>query len=384
MTVDFASQIAGSVKIRVQAKSGRIERVEVDATRPTQAAAILRGRTSAEAVRLIPLLFSLCANAQSVAAATACERALGLSTAPETAAQRRYLLNVERAKEHSLRFLTEWPHWLGLPREKALAARLLGLCNALGEPHASPKALIEFIRGRILGPSWQAGQELIQPAAQSRVEAVVGRLLQRLEELGWTALGGQERIKALEPLPPGAWWPWFDENGARFCARPEYQGQPRENTPLSRSRDAPAVKLATERWGTGLGTRLLALASELEGALIALDRANTGAGLPMTGDQGTDPDLWISSANCAQNAGIACVEAPRGRLIHQVTLVDGRIQNYRVCAPTEWNFHPRGTAVAALGSIPFVSIGDYRARAQALIGAIDPCVGYDLEVHAHA
>ena len=58
-------------------------------------------------------------------------------------------------------------------------------------------------------------------------------------------------------------------------------------------------------------------------------------------------------------------------LLHWAQIDDaGRVQHYRVLAPTEWNFHPHGalaTALAGLGA-------DDTASAQLLAAAFDPCV----------
>ena len=46
---------------------------------------------------------------------------------------------------------------------------------------------------------------------------------------------------------------------------------------------------------------------------------------------------------------IAAVETARGPLLHFARVRDGRIEDYHVLAPTEWNFHPRGLLARAPG-----------------------------------
>jgi Ni,Fe-hydrogenase I large subunit len=84
--------------------------------------------------------------------------------------------------------------------------------------------------------------------------------------------------------------------------------------------------------------------------------------------------------------GFAAVEASRGRLGHWTRLSpDGKIGDYAIAAPTEWNFHPAGPFVAAVLGAPV-----FRATAplsiRRLAGLFDLCVLYRVEVvePAHA
>ena len=65
------------------------------------------------------------------------------------------------------------------------------------------------------------------------------------------------------------------------------------------------------------------------------------------------------------------METARGRLIHRARVVDGVITQYRILAPTEWNFHPQGVAVQALSGLE-------PDQAKAVVEAIDPCVDFEL------
>ncbi len=88
----------------------------------------------------------------------------------------------------------------------------------------------------------------------------------------------------------------------------------------------------------------------------------------------------------AVREGFAAVETSRGRLGHWTRLSrDGKIEDYAIVAPTEWNFHPAGPFVAAvLGAR--VSKATAAASIARLAGLFDPCVLYRVEVvePAHA
>ena len=89
--------------------------------------------------------------------------------------------------------------------------------------------------------------------------------------------------------------------------------------------------------------------------------------------------------------GRACAigwcEMARGLLLHWVQLdPSGQVQDYRVLAPTEWNFHPAGALARAIADLPPHDV----ASAHILAAAYDPCVdctvlGATIEKeHAHA
>ena len=80
------------------------------------AARLLIGRSRAEAMRLVPLVFNLCPAAQSTAAAVA----MGLT--PEADADLR--IAVETLREHVLVMLREWPAALGRPSQTEMLGGL--------------------------------------------------------------------------------------------------------------------------------------------------------------------------------------------------------------------------------------------------------------------
>ena len=56
------------------------------------------------------------------------------------------------------------------------------------------------------------------------------------------------------------------------------------------------------------------------------------------------------------------------------------LARYRIVAPTEWNFHPRGAFSRGLAGIPARNEEEVRRAAALLAHALDPCVAYDLRV----
>lgn len=110
----------GSLRVRLQWRGGRCAGVHVDLRRPN-AAAVLRGKRAEEAVRLLPLLYSICGKAQGLAAALALGAARGGTAVPHVDAA----VRAEGVREHLWRLLLDWPPALGQPRAEALMADAL-------------------------------------------------------------------------------------------------------------------------------------------------------------------------------------------------------------------------------------------------------------------
>jgi hypothetical protein len=107
-----------------------------------------------------------------------------------------------------------------------------------------------------------------------------------------------------------------------------------------------------------------------------------------------DPDgesLACGALALGDGEALAWTEMARGVLCHHVRLSLDRAQptidDYRVVAPTEWNFHPRGVVASALAAMPAGGDPAMRAatasRIGVLVAAFDPCVHFEIEF-AHA
>ncbi|WP_455383922.1 nickel-dependent hydrogenase large subunit [Acidihalobacter prosperus] len=382
MNANPVGEPGGRLRIALAHAGDRIARVDIATSRPVHAARAFIGRTPREAVRLVPLLFSLCAGAQRIAAIVACERAQDLEPTLGEQAAREFALQLEIVREHALRILVDWPAALGIEPDRDTAARLFALqrlitgslCGDNDTARRSALQLIEVVREAVIGDDWAEPAET--GAVRDRPRAMLQRLLLALQVSGWQALGAGAGIRPLETFSGKTWLDRLSNTANSYALRPEIDGQARETTPYARRIDAPEVRAGTLRWGDGLATRLLALAGELNSALPKLqdylERAHCAAPAEPLDDE------------AATGEGICVVDAARGTLMHHIELSQGRIRDYRIVAPTEWNFHPRGVAAQALGQLPFRSEAACAAQARALICAIDPCVAYDLDIRRHA
>lgn len=87
----------------------------------------------------------------------------------------------------------------------------------------------------------------------------------------------------------------------------------------------------------------------------------------------------VSSVNVAPGVGRALVETARGLLIHEVEMDEERVADYKIVAPTEWNFHPDGALAVYLTGQATGDRGELERRIAHLVAELDPCVPWKLE-----
>ena len=101
--------------------------VRIRSSRPLGFAHMFEGRTPAEVVNLVPLVFNVCGMAQGVASVRACEKALGIEASASTLCARDLLILAETAREHLLRVVMDWRRLIGLEADPLTARRVFDL-----------------------------------------------------------------------------------------------------------------------------------------------------------------------------------------------------------------------------------------------------------------
>ncbi|HEX5802214.1 MAG TPA: nickel-dependent hydrogenase large subunit [Azospira sp.] len=324
----------GTVRLRVcwDGEGGRIVAAGVDCRRP-QAASLLVGRAPAEALALVPRLFSLCARAQAAAAQLAAAAAAG--RLPAVDAGTTLAVAREAIGEHLWRLLLDWPALLGEAPAKA--------------------ALLDW-RKRLLTASSPADNDALGAA-----------LLDWLPSLAAIAAAepAPAAVTALLPWQPASAWAALPIDAA-FAAAPTWAGRPAETGALARRHAAPPV------------AALLAA-----GQRVAARHAARLADLDFLARGLRDPALlrdWLDAAPAGDGVGLARVETARGLLLHLMQVKDERVARYVIVAPTEWNFHPQGAFAGELAGAPAASREQAALIARRLALALDPCVNYEVVV----
>ena len=394
MAESIEGRIEGRIDVRLTVESGRIAGAEIRSIRPVTACRVLEGRSVDEAIALFPRLFAICGTAQTHAALTACERALGMDVRPAQSAARRLLLLAETAREHAWRALLDWPALTGGAPD---AVALRDVRNALAPivRHLYPATDWAQSGGAPLEPDIDALSAAVNDFANGLERHVVGsksggdwadadaferwcregatataRSLGVILDRGLSAFGASP-VAALPSLDADRLDALLaaDADDA-FTAAPTWDGQAFETGPLVRCADSPVIGALVAQRGNGVLARMVARLVELLAVPEALRQtaahvaADPGAGEPAAPD----------------GTGLAMIEMARGRLIHRVEIADGRIARYQIVAPTEWNFHPEGALVQGLRGQAIESPEQAETAAALAVSALDPCVAFDVSV----
>jgi Ni,Fe-hydrogenase I large subunit len=91
----------------------------------------------------------------------------------------------------------------------------------------------------------------------------------------------------------------------------------------------------------------------------------------------------VQSATASNAEGLSVVQTARGMLLHNLRIETGRIAEYLIAAPTEWNFHPHGSLVSGLTGLKENDAVRLMETVKYYILSLDPCVEYEIEI-SHA
>ncbi len=372
--------IEGALQIRRTAS-----KVVIHSSRPLHASRLFRGKSVEETVEGLPLLYSLCGTAQRCAAVRACEQALQIETDLQIEGVRDALVQMETLREHLWRTLLDWPQFFSLSdplqREMAeivqLQQQFVRMLTTDGNPFLlhpqsnsttiEPQPLLNemhsLVEQTLFGinlEQWlnlETIDQLLLWAEQS--QSIAAAAIRHITALRWEDVG-HCRIKSLPPLEPNLLQQQMNNEG--FIERPQWKGHCYETSSLTRNSDTPLQRVLEQQFGNGMLTRICARLTEIARLVTTLQ-----------------PYSVNLERGCELGKGISQVEAARGQLIHSVIVDRGKIEQYCILAPTEWNFHPQGVVAESLRGLQ----GEREAverQAKLLITSIDPCVGYELEI----
>ena len=316
---------AGRLDLLLSWDGRRVTAAEVRSSRPP-VARVLRGKPVEEALRLVPLLFSLCGQAQGRCAEAAVAAACGRHPDEDKLRRRSDVILREAAGEHLWRLLLDWPAAVGLPQrrqELALARKRLAAASSTASWR---EALDDILAASLLG----------QPARQ------------------W--LDGELAAWSATAAPAAELWRLVSAASARLEA---VKPVSRENSPLARLQGRLPVDLHP------VAARFLARLAEL--ALWAAGH------VPPPGKV-----LRGHSGQAGQGEALALVA--RGSLHHRLRLEEGRVADYAIEGPTDWNFHPAGPFAREAVGIVGATEEEVAATARLLALSLDPCVAVEVSV----
>ncbi len=342
MTGQGAEPLAPNIRIDVDCHGVRVRQ-----QRPAIASSLV-GMAASAALRLVPVMLPICGRAQAVAAQRAVAAAQGDSNAP-AANPAEPILWREQAFAAAWRYCVDWPDLLGEPRRMEDLAAVRGAANDA----ACSAALARLTPGieRV-----QSVDQLLDWARAS--DTVAGRLAAVALESGGAVegcqcLAGEALVqtaatafarRAFDPLSP-----W---------------DSPLEVGPLAMERD-PLVAAVRAHLGASIAGRILAQILDSRAICAHLAAAAAPAEAAV--------DAWLLEAG----VGMGRAMTSRGPVFHRVSLQGSsgyRVADWRVLAPTDWHFAPRGPVVAGIAQIP--DPGPDRMRL--LVISYDPCAPWSL------
>jgi hypothetical protein len=316
---------AGCVRIRLSCSDEAVTAVTVSSERP-DVARVLVGKPADTAVSLVPLIFAVCGRAQGRAATLALAAARGVETSPLLDAA----IETEVLREHVWRLLLDLPPLLGLQPQRELFALANRALN-LGDRSALAQSLTD--------PFWNQLLSLLDTQAEPELPAGHVELLLPVMSAAQSLTLWSELNTDMSRAPR-----WQDD-AAETGAYARWHGQ-----------NPAGAKPFAARWHARCA----------EVWSWAADDSKVGAG-------GT-----ASAAQVAPGVGRALVETARGLLMHEISLNGEAVADYRIVAPTEWNFHPQGILTEWLlgrAAGDRVALTGFVAHA---VAALDPCVRWEL------
>lgn len=369
----------GQIQLNIGWNGRRITGATVVSTRPVLASRVLEGRPAQDARARVRRLYSICGEAQSAAAALACDCAAGVEPAAATAAERACRVIAECAQAYAWRLMLDLPPLLGEAQRLQELSGLRRRIDELGIGHG------EDPLAGTNGTGWLA---LADEVEQFVSTSVLGMPVVEWKQRGiddWLAAGATAAARMIAQLAPQCWCmsevaplPWLAPDALRadiapalqasdeFVRAPVWRGQPAETGAWARQVQNPLGDMAQR----GVAGRLLARFVEL---------AEFPARLRALAEGGGD-SAWVRGAQAAPGIGIAAVETARGTLVHCVALEGDSVAWWRIVAPTEWNFHPAGAFARGLTGIEARTEAGARRAAALLAHVLDPCVGFEVAI----
>ncbi|HUO54450.1 MAG TPA: nickel-dependent hydrogenase large subunit [Rhodoblastus sp.] len=333
--------------LRAHRRDGVVETVEILSPR-ADPSPLFVGLKPEQAALLAGRLFSLCPSSQSIAVEAACDAASGFEPDPAALHIGSLKLLCERLGEMLRASLLDWPRAAPpAPDDVAYLRAALRSLRALAEGQAAAPDLRAATDALGLGAERDEGSFFARQIAEAQAD---------------------DACCALWPGPPDF-----------LCADDDadVRAAMRDNPAFSRAPSLPGrcpeTGASARRGGSAaaFAKRLAARLADMASTRDAIETLLAGGAAPGS----------LLDAQGGGGEGFAAVESARGRLYHAVRLDQtGRIVNYQIVAPTEWNFHPDGPFARALRGARIGAGEAAKQRIERLAFLFDPCIRASAEI----
>jgi hypothetical protein len=337
------SAAPANLTLRAKLRDGVVADIDIVSPRADPSPVFI-GLAPDEAATLAGRLFSLCPMAQSLAAQAAGEAALGIEVDAVRGRERALKLLCERLGEMLRASLLDWPG--DAPPATEDISRLREALKALRE---LPQTGGVYEQLDVLTA---AIHDLNSMFARQNAEAHADEAHWELAALAPDYLGSADNVAVFEAMT----------RDGDFSRAPALPGRCAETGAAARQR-AP---------GGSLAARLAARRADMAATLDAIRALLAG---------GAAPEGLLSAQGETSGWGFAAADSARGRLYHALRLDSAeRIADYRIVAPTEWNFHPDGPLARLLRGARIGAGAAAKRRIERLAFVFDPCIRACAEV----
>ena len=354
---------AGKLTLAVIWDGDSVCATDIRSTRP-MAAQVLIGKTPAQVLQIVPLLFSVCGRAQGAAAGAALQAAQHGDPAASATVER--MIVCEVMQEHLWRVMLDWPKLTGLVRQEQRFAAWYAMLRKIAAGEIDMSVFLHEFERDCLGMPVAEWREFDSYQALqtwwSKAHSSVAQLLAKLDELGQS-----RRVSSGIRLLPA--WTAAEANqacagswDADFSARPDWLGDAAETGAWTYFSGNSLLRDVWQQSGMKALTRLLA-------RVMDVVEMASGCAAPR-----------LDAASPSAGAGIAVVHTARGLLMHHVRVAAEKVAEYAIVAPTEWNFHPNGAFAQDMRGLAERDMERLQQLARIEALSLDPCVAYEIEV----
>ncbi len=380
--------VQGELTIDIELQSSQPS-CKIVSSRPKIITNLFKGKPLTSIPQLIPLLFNLCSKAQTVTAIKAIESQLDIIHNKNTILQREILILLECLREYCLPVLMIWPNYIQQPTENKTLGIIIQKINQLTSSFQLEKLLnypptevppLSHIQMKY----WQDIARLITKTIfEHSIEDWLLHTPDKLETwakqkktptanfMFWLSQKKWKHIgkSTIYFLPPNIDEALFIKNlkSQQDEARYQWQNKCYEVSSLNYLQDTKLFKELTLQYSNSLycrmWSRLISIAKTIN-ELTTLFTTKT-----------------LLKKETPLTKGLAYSNTARGRLTHYIELDNNTVKEFFILAPTEWNFHPKGVAAKSLKNLNLQDHSSLLIQANMLIQAIDPCVGFKINIH---
>ena len=385
--------IEGEIKISVIARAGQVESVSITSTRPLHITRLFAGKSIDSVADIMNALYQLCNTAHRFAFLRLLDESAVIKLSQNEIQAYKLLLDLETIREHCFSISSKWSQDSG----NSVDTNIINLLVILKEINSTLFANTD--------PLSLADKEL---QSFNSIDKLIIKLEQQLQNLligsennaesiftgidsfnNWLQYGESKSVTFLNYLQQHqlnkigdvkvSHLPDLDLqevsallNNDAYIKHPSYQNVTYETTPYSRQSRHQLIKQLVNIHGNGVLTRAVAQLLEIFELLNKVKHDYR--------DIESENISYSIQLPVLETRALVQLEAARGRLVHQLSIEDEKIKTYQILAPTEWNFHPEGVLNHMIESLNFTDKEDLIKKIKLLVNAIDPCVGYSVEV----